>query len=366
MKGATSGALQRIRDDVRQMHAYKVQDAQGVIKLDAMENPYVLSAPLQQALGERLARLPVNRYPNAQRNLDLQNALAAYAQLTPDQSVMLGNGSDELISLIVLACAKPGAVVMAPEPGFVMYGVSARLQGLQYVGVDLNADFSLHVPAMVAAMRQHRPAVIFLANPNNPTANLWAANDMRTLIAEARSINSLVVIDEAYQPFASSTWLDEIRQHPHEHDHVVVIRTLSKFGLAGIRLGYLIGPHAWVQEFDKVRPPYNVSVLNAECALFALEHASEFAEQAAHIRRDRQQLMHHLQELAGIEVFDSEANMVLIRLARPDDVFESLKHAGVLVKNVSKMHPLLAGCLRLTVGTPNENQALLAALKAAI
>lgn len=359
-------ALQRIRDDVQQMHAYKVQDAQGVIKLDAMENPYGLSPALQEALGQRLARLPVNRYPNAQRNLDLQQALAAHAQLSPDQSIMLGNGSDELISLIALACAKPGAAVLAPEPGFVMYGVSARLQGLTYVGVDLQADFSLDAPAMVAAIHQHRPAVVFLAYPNNPTANLWSVSSMREVIAAARSTHSLVVIDEAYQPFASRTWLHEIQQNPQAHDHVVLIRTLSKFGLAGIRLGYLVGPQAWVQEFEKVRPPYNVSVLNAECALFALEHAQEFAEQAQQIRRDRQQLIDQLQSMNGVEVFDSEANMVLIRLAQPDLVFESLQHAGVLVKNVSKMHPLLKGCLRLTVGTSAENLALLAALKAAI
>ncbi len=370
MSGALPSALLRIRDDVQSMHAYAVQDATGMVKLDAMENPFPLPSPLQAALGERLGAVAINRYPGARVN-DLKDALARSVDLPLGCSLMLGNGSDELIALLALACDRPGASVLAPEPGFVMYAMSAQLQGLSYHGVPLTEDFELDEPAMLAAIAQHRPAITYLAYPNNPTANLWSASVMRRLIAAVAAVGGLVVVDEAYQPFSSATWLDEIRTQPEANAHVLLMRTLSKFGLAGVRLGYMLGATPLIAEIDKVRPPYNVSVLNNECALFALEHASAFAEQAAEIRAQRGVLLAGLVQLKGVRAFKSEANMVLVRWPARDAqddgaatcVFEQLKAAGILVKNVSKMHPLLRNCLRLTVGTPSENQRLLSALQ---
>ena len=344
------------------MHAYVVQDASGLVKLDAMENPYRLSDTLQAALGKRLGEVAVNRYPGPRID-DLKRALAEYVDLPDGMQLMLGNGSDELISLMALACQKPGAAILAPEPGFVMYALSAQWQGLRYVGVPLQPDFSLNVEAMLAAIAHHQPAVVYLANPNNPTANAWDPEAMQQVIAAAPG---LVVVDEAYQPFADTTWLSEMRRDPVANAKVLLMRTLSKFGLAGIRLGYLLGPQALIAEIDKLRPPYNVSVLNAECALFALEHAPLFASQAAQIRSDRATLSEALGALPGCEVFPSQANMILIRVPDATNTFERLKANGVLVKNVSTMHPLLQQCLRITVGTPQENTTLLNALKAAL
>ena len=244
-----------------------------------------------------------------------------------------------------------------------MYALSAQWQGLQYVGVPLQPDFSLDVDAMLAAIARHQPAVVYLANPNNPTANAWDPESMQRVIAAAPG---LVVVDEAYQPFADTTWLFEMRRDPVANAKVLLMRTLSKFGLAGIRLGYLLGPQALIAEIDKLRPPYNVSVLNAECALFALEHAPLFASQAAQIRSDRASLSEALGALPGCEVFPSQANMILIRVPDATKTFERLKASGVLVKNVSTMHPLLQRCLRITVGTQQENASLLNALKAAL
>ncbi|MDM7464061.1 MAG: histidinol-phosphate transaminase [Tepidimonas taiwanensis] len=354
-------ALARVRDDVQGMHAYAIQDATGLIKLDAMENPSPLPEALQRALGERLGRVPVNRYPGP-RVEDLKRALAAYVDLPPGAALMLGNGSDELIALLALACDRPGAAILAPVPGFVMYAMSAQLQGLAFHGVPLTADFALDEAAMRDAIARVRPAITYLAYPNNPTANRWDPAVMRRLIAAVGDVGGLVVVDEAYQPFASHTWLDEWRADPAAHAHVLVMRTLSKFGLAGARLGYLIGAAPLVAELDKVRPPYNVSALNAECALFALEHADVFAEQAAAIRAERARLMAALAALPGVQVYPSEANMILVRVPDATRAFAGLRARGVLVKNVSTMHPLLANCLRLTVGTPAENDALLAAL----
>lgn len=368
----------RIRADVRAMHAYAVQDPQGMVKLDAMENPYRLSPELQAALGARLGAVALNRYPGAGVQ-DVRNALAQYAQMPAGYDIMLGNGSDELISLLALACAvgadpatRKRPVVLAPVPGFVMYAMSAQLQGLDFVGVPLTADFALDVPSMLAAIADTQPAIVYLAYPNNPTANLWNEADMAQVVAAAAQTGSLVVLDEAYQPFSSRSYLDTIRAQPQAHTHVLLMRTLSKFGLAGVRLGYLMGPQALVAELDKVRPPYNISVLNCECALFALEHADAFAAQAQTICEQRSRLLQALRQLPRLTVWDSDANMVLVRVAARAgadaavQVFEALRARGVLVKNVAKMHPLLADCLRLTVGTADENTLLLAALEASL
>ncbi len=357
--------LKSIRQDVQSMHAYAIQDSTGMVKLDAMENPYSLSPELQSELGARLGAVAINRYPGA-RIEDLKRELARYVDLPHGHALMLGNGSDELISLLAMACDLPGATILAPEPGFVMYAMSAQLQGLRFVGVPLDANFELDEAAMLAAMREHKPAITYLAYPNNPTANLWDAAVIRRLIAEAATFDGLVVMDEAYQPFSSATWLDEMRAHPAANANVLLMRTLSKFGLAGVRLGYMIGTQTLVHEIDKLRPPYNVSVLNAECALFALEHADVFAVQAAEIREQRAQLIDALARLPGVQPFPSDGNMVLVRVPDAHRAFEGLKAQGVLVKNVSKMHPLLAQCLRLTVGTPAENAQLLRALQTAL
>jgi histidinol-phosphate aminotransferase len=361
--------LRFIRDDVQAMRAYAVQDAAGMLKLDAMENPYGLPPELQAQLGERLGRVALNRYPGA-RVKDLHAALAAYVGLPAGYSLMLGNGSDELISMLAMACARPGACILAPEPGFVMYAMSAQLQGLGFVGVPLQADFSLDEVAMSAAIAQHQPAIVYLAYPNNPTANLWDAAVLRRLIAQASAYGALVVLDEAYQPFAASTWLDEIRRDPAANAQVLLMRTLSKFGLAGVRLGYALAPADLLAQLDKVRPPYNVSVLNVECALFALEHAHVFATQAHSICSERERLLLALAALPGLQPFPSQANMILVRvLGEPGaaaSLYEALKKRQILVKNVSTMHPLLANCLRLTVGTAPENTLLLAALEASL
>jgi histidinol-phosphate aminotransferase len=353
--------MQRIRQDVQSMHAYAIQDSTGMVKLDAMENPHSLPADLQTALGERLGALALNRYP-AERVNELRHALAAYAGMPEGFDIMLGNGSDELISLLAMACDVPGASILSPLPGFVMYAMSAQLQGLAFHGVPLTADFELDEAAMLAAIAQHKPSIVYLAYPNNPTGNLWNDDTIEKIVLAQGAQGGLVVMDEAYQPFASKSYIDRIARH----SHVLLMRTLSKFGLAGVRLGYMVGPKVLIAEIDKVRPPYNISVLNAECALFALEHAEVFASQAKDLREQRARLLQALAALPGVTPFPSEANMVLARVPDAAQTFDGLKSRGVLIKNVSKMHPLLANCLRLTVGTAAENDLLLAALKASL
>jgi histidinol-phosphate aminotransferase len=353
-----------IRQDVQGMHAYAIQDSSGLVKLDAMENPFSLPAPLQQALGERLGRAAINRYPGSIAH-DVVKALTAFAEVPKGCALMLGNGSDELISLLAMALDLPGATLLAPVPGFVMYEMSARLQGLGFVGVPLTPAFELDEAAMLAAIAEHRPAIVYIAYPNNPTANLWDDDAIERIVAAVREQGSgFVVFDEAYQPFAARSWMQRMGRPGNEH--VLVMRTLSKFGLAGVRLGYLAGREALIRELDKVRPPYNVSVLNAEATLFAIEHADEFARQAGVLRAERERLQAALRQLPGVQPFPSEANMILVRLPDAARTFAGMKQRGVLVKNVSGLHPLLANCLRLTVGTPQENSLMMDALKASL
>lgn len=352
-------ALARIRPDVRAAHAYQVQPSYGVVKLDIMENPFRLPLPLQLKLGARLGAVALNRYP-AERTGELAAALLLHSGAPAGSGITLGNGSDELISLLTLALAQPGATVLSPVPSFVIYEMCAGQQRLPFVGVPLRADdFELDTEAMLAAIAQHQPALVYLSYPNNPTGNLWDAAAIERIVQAAPGI---VVMDEAYQPFASEDSLDLMARYPH----VLVMRTMSKFGLAGVRIGYLLGHPALTNEIEKLRPPFNVSVLNAEAAFFALEHAAVYAEQAATLRSERERVFAALQSLPGIEPWPSQGNMILARVRDAAATFGTLRAAGILIKNVSAAHPLLSNCVRITIGTPEENTLLLQALPACL
>lgn len=352
---APGDGLHPIRADVAAMGGYKVSDSTGMVKLDAMENPYRLPPELRRALGECLAEVPINRYP-LPRHAGLEQAIRVRFGIPQDAGLVLGNGSDELITMLAVATARPDAVHLAPQPSFVMYEMSARLAGSRFVGVPLRADFSLDVDAMLAAIARHRPAVVWLAYPNNPTGNAFAPEAIEAVLAAAPG---LVVVDEAYQPFAQDTWMPRLG----ENERLVVLRTVSKLGLAGLRLGYLAAAPRWTEQLEKVRPPYNIGVLTDAAARFALEHLDVLDGQAARIRADRERLAQRLRELPGVEVFPSRANFVLVRVADSERTERELRSRGLLIKDVGRMHDLLRNCLRLTVGTGEENDLLLGALR---
>ena len=359
-EGLARRIARTIRHDVQSSAAYAIQPSAGMVKLDAMENPFALPPELQRALGERLARVAINRYPVGKPELCAM--LARHFDVPAGCSVMVGNGSDELIDLLSVACNVPGATVLAPLPGFVLYELSARLRGLRFAGVPLTARFELDEAAMLEAIARERPSLTYIAYPNNPTGNLYDERSVEAIVDAVGAQDGLVVFDEAYQPFSSRTWMQRMAAHPH----VLVMRTLSKFGLAGVRLGYMAGAAKLIEQIDKVSPPYNVSALNAEAALFALEHADVFAAQAATLRAERERLSAALAALPGVTPFPSEANMILVRVPDSKRAFEGMKARRVLVKHIAGLHPLLANCLRLTVGTPDENTLMIDALKASL
>lgn len=352
-----------IRDDVRAMGAYHVADSHGLVKLDAMENPYRLPPALREQLGKRLSEVALNRYP-VPTSEALRARLKTVMEVPAGMDILLGNGSDEIISMLAMAAARPGAKVLAPVPGFVMYAISAQFAGLEFVGVPLRADFTLDRAAMLAAMATHQPAIIYLAYPNNPTGNLFDAADMAAIVRAANGevCQSLVVVDEAYQPFAQDSWMPRLA----DFGNLLVMRTVSKLGLAGIRLGYMAGAPAWLEQLDKVRPPYNINVLTEATALFALEHVDVLDEQAAQLRDERARLAAALGALPGVTVFPSDANFLLLRVPDAAQTFDRLLARKVLIKNVSKMHALLANCLRVTVSTPEENAQFLEAFVASL
>ena len=351
-----------IREDVRANNAYAVPDAAGFIKLDAMENPYELPRALREELGQRLADAVLNRYPVASYPT-LKEKVCAKLGIPAGYDVLLGNGSDELIQIVATTVAnqKRRAALLAPVPAFVMYARSAQFAGADFVGVPLQADFSLDMDAMLAAIALHQPAVVFLAYPNNPTGNLFATSDIEAIL-HALGDKGIAVLDEAYQPFARETFMDRLA----EFENLVVMRTVSKLGLAGIRLGYMTAAPQLLAEFEKVRPPYNVNVLTQVAAEFVLDHVEVLDAQAERINAERERLMPELAALPGVQVFPSKANFITLRVPDAAGTCAKLLDEKVLIKNLSKMHGSLANCIRVTVSTPEENSAFLNALKAAL
>lgn len=344
-----------IRDEVRALSAYHVPDSRGLVKLDAMENPYGLPPELVAEIGALSAQAALNRYPDPGATA-LKAALCKSMSVPDGMDVLLGNGSDELIQILALAVNRPGAVLMSVEPSFVMFRMVATFTGIRYVGVPLAADFGLDLPRLLNAVAENAPAVTFLAYPNNPTGNLFDAGAIRAVIEASPG---LVVVDEAYHAFAGKSFVPELARYPN----LLVMRTLSKLGLAGLRLGLLIGRQEWLAELDKLRLPYNVSLLTQLIGARVLARRDVLDAQAAAIRAERGRLYAGLQSVPGVRAFPSDANFILFRVPRAEAVFAALKARGVLIKNLSSSHSSLSDCLRVTVGTREEDDQFLNALK---
>ncbi len=347
-----------VRADIRELAAYPVAHAEGCIKLDAMECPYELPPQVRDDIARAVRDTPLNRYPAADLSA-LRQAVKTAFGVPEAAGLLFGNGSDELIHLIVQACCNPGEAVLSPWPSFVYFDMAARFDHARFVGVPLTADLELDLPAMLAAIEAHQPKVVFLAAPNNPTGGLWPDDAIAAIIAAAPG---LVVLDEAYQPFTDATWMPRVLDAPN----VLVMRTVSKIGLAGLRFGYLAGHPDWIAELDKVRPPYNLDVLTQAALTAVLRHKPVLDEQAARLRADREPLAAALAALPGVRVFPSAGNFLLVRFSGKLDgnaVHQALKTRKILIRNFSNAHPLLADCLRISVGAPAENAALLCALQ---
>jgi histidinol-phosphate aminotransferase len=350
----------RVRTEIADRSAYEVIPAAGRIKLDAMESPYTWPTALKAEWLSTLCQVELNRYPDPAA-IELCEELRRCSGIGGTMGILLGNGSDELIQMIIMALGGRGRPVLAPEPTFGMYRIIAEMLGSPFVGVPLTDGFAIDRSALLSAIETHDPGCIFLAYPNNPTGNLF---ERETIEAIINSANGLVIIDEAYHPYCGQTFLNEIS----ENGHLAVLRTFSKLGLAGLRLGFLTGPESWLSEINKVRLPYNISVLTQASAQFALSHRDWFTQQAEKVCAERRRLHTSLQEFSEFNVYPSSANFLLFRTPEGTAVrvFDSIFHQNILIKNLDGQHDQLRDCLRVTVGTPDENNLFLDALLAVI
>jgi histidinol-phosphate aminotransferase len=347
------------RPEVLALSAYHVADATGLIKLDAMENPYTWSDEVKREWLNVLKDCELNRYPDPEAK-QLTATIKQVYGIKEEFSVLLGNGSDEIIQLLLMALT-PNAHVLSTTPSFVMYKQISDSLGLNYHGVLLNTDFDLNKAAMLTAIAEYQPSVIFIAYPNNPSGNLF---NEETILAIIEASNGLVILDEAYAPFANASFISRLGQY----DNLLVMRTVSKLGLAGLRLGYLVGLPSILEELNKIRLPYNINILTQASANFALTYPQLFEPQTQAICDERARLLNELNALQGIQAFNSAANFILFKTPenKATAIFQAIKQQGVLIKNLSPQAGLLTDCLRVTVGTPDENTAFLVALKSAI
>jgi len=349
-----------IRPEVLDINPYHVPDPGNMVKLDAMENPYSLPESLNAPWLEKLTTAAINRYPDPAAK-ELKSAIRAAFNVPDGIEILLGNGSDEIIQMLAMAVAKPDRVVLAPEPSFVMYKMIALMAGMQYVGVPLQPDFSLDTDTILASIQQHKPALVFLAYPNNPTGNLFDVDVIRAILQASQG---LVVVDEAYQAFADTTLLDWLGQY----SNLLIMRTVSKMGMAGLRLGYLLGDKRWLQQVDKMRLPYNINVLTQLTAQLTLQHADAFIQQTQTICKDREILYQEMDKIADIKIYPTYTNFILFRVLKKSSqqVFDSLQQQGILIKNLGNPPGPLHNCLRVTIGTPDENARFLTALKSSL
>ena len=349
---------QIIRPEILRLSPYHVPSSSGMIKLDAMENPYSLPETLQEEIAQLVTTISANRYPDS-NSVSLKSSLRETMEIPMGMDIMLGNGSDEIIQIIALALARPGAVLMSVEPAFVMFRMIATYTNMEYIGVPLKADFSLDLDLMLDAITKHQPAIIFIAYPNNPTGNLFDVEAVSRIIESAPGV---VVVDEAYHAFAGSSFIDKLSEYPN----LLLMRTLSKLGLAGLRLGFLTGRPEWLIQLEKVRLPYNVGVLTQEVARKILQYPDILQQQVDAIKAERVVMNKYLNVLDGVEVFPSDANFILFRVNEASQIFLELKQRNILIKNLDGSHPLLKNCLRVTIGTPDENKQFLRALQECI
>ena len=347
---------QILRPEIMDLRPYQTVEAKGLVRLHAMESPYSLPASVRQQWLDKLREIELNRYPDP-RMTPLKQAFQDTFAIPSRLDLLFGNGSDELIQLLVMAVARPDARMLTVVPGFSMYRLIGKSVGVRMIEVPLAEEsFALQTELTCQHIQDHSPALVFLACPNNPTGTLWPRQDVEEIVRQA---TGLVVIDEAYTPFASHSMMGLAEKYPH----VLILRTLSKMGLAGLRLGWLAGAEEWLRELDKLRLPYNVNALTQASARFALDHISVFEEQIKLVRGQREKLITALRDMDGIQVFPSEANFVLFKVLHTsaDAVFKRLLEGKIRVKNVAE-DGLLENCLRVTVGAKNENLAFLATL----
>jgi histidinol-phosphate aminotransferase len=352
-----------LRPELAELSSYVPADPPGVrIRLDANEAP-APSQSVSEAVARAVARTPLERYPDA-RARELKARISERTGAKPEE-LLVGTGSDEIIGILLTALARPrdrapAATVLAPNPTFVMYRISARANGLKPVEVPLDAQWDLDVGAMKRAIEMMLPSVVFIASPNNPTSNRMSDDRVAAVIEAAARHDALVVVDEAYGDYAGTS----LRPWRERHPNLAILRTLSKVGLAALRVGWLEADEALVREVDKVRQPYNVSATSQAAAAAVLGEAwDDVRAQVDLVVRERERVAAALRAMPGVDVAPSHANFLWIGTSRPAvETYERLVRQGVLVRSFHASGGRLASRLRITIGSPADNDGFLEAL----
>ena len=339
-----------IRKDIQLLNAYHVPEPIECLKLDAMESPFSPNQDFEKEFLQHLSKVDINRYPEPSAR-EVIKSLRSLMNIDENHGVLLGNGSDELIQLIALACNE-GDTILSFSPSFVMYEMIAKFSRLNYIDSPL-IDFDIDLENTLQIIKETQPKLIFIAYPNNPTGNLFNREKIETII---QSTDALVVLDEAYYAYADDTFLNDI----FKYENLILLRTISKIGFAGVRLGLIIGSEDIVGELNKIRLPYNINSLTQATCKFLLNKKDYLQSHAELIVNERKELIESLKKYKNITVFPSQANFVLIKTLDSQELFNFLLDKRILIKNLSKMKGL-DNFLRITIGSPNENATILSA-----
>jgi len=346
-----------IREEMLKQPGYRADVTTCRIKMDANESPFTIPLALKEKLFEEMKKCHLNRYPEPGA-LHIRKRFAGYYGVHEDM-MMVGNGSDELIQILCTTLLTSSSVVIAPVPTFVMYRIIALNSAHMVSEIPLNPSFDLDADKMLEQIAAQSPVLIFLSYPNSPTGNCFSERIVESIIEASPGI---VVIDEAYGSFSGKTLVPLLKKY----DNLVILKTLSKVGLAAMRIGFLIGSSPLVYELDKVRLPYNVNSLSQASAGFYLDHIDLFSSQTQEVMERRTELFDALKRINGIHPYPSDANFIFFSCDFDTDrVYSDLVQEGILIKNLNSPG-VLKNCMRVTVGTRNENEEFLNALKKVI
>lgn len=346
----------RVKTAIRDMSAYSVPHVDTKVRLDGNESPFPLPSELNTKLSAELAALEVNRYPDPESE-GVRTRLSRICDF-PVEGILLGNGSDELIGILITTFAGGTSRIHIPTPTFSMYAISGAAQGMEVIETSLDSEFDLDLDEMISAIENNDPDLIFLASPNNPTGNMYSTDRIKRIIDKSRGI---VVVDEAYSDFSGYTFLPMVK----EHENLIVLRTFSKIGFAGLRLGILYGAPELVNEINKVRYPYNINSLSQKVAELVLDNHDFVLENIQLITKERGRVFKTMREIEGVYLYESDANFIFFRAPDADKLFDGLTKRDVLIRNFNRPGRL-RNCMRVTIGTPEENDTFLQALRSAL
>ena len=352
METAFSNLESLVRSGVRQLVPYEVKNMPECIKLDANENPFPWPVGMREDLFSE--KLMFNRYPDGMAQ-DLKRAIATYTKI-PAEGILVGNGSDELIQLILLTFGGLGKSMIIHPPTFGMYKISAQLTDTTVVEVPLLNGLDLDTEQILKASLSPEAHVVIICNPNNPTGTQFPREEILQLVRESGKI---IVVDEAYAEFSGETLISEIENYPN----LVILRTFSKsFGMAGLRLGYLLGQAETIALINRVRAPFNVNLFSQKAGILALNYLSEYQVQIQCLKAETQKLYEGLTQVADVVVYPTKANFILFKPGDPDGWAAELLKRGFLVRNMG-MLPIIGKALRISAGLPEENDRLLRAIR---